>query len=65
VVNPLFHKTGALRKALYAGLLPHSGGEVLALYFIAPLLVIAVCVGAYSWARPTWPAVTAILVGGR
>jgi hypothetical protein len=38
---------------------------VLALYFIAPLLVIAVCVGAYSWARPTWPAVTTILAGGR
>jgi fucose 4-O-acetylase-like acetyltransferase len=55
----------ALRKALYAELLPHSGGEVLALYFIAPLLVIAVCVGAYSWARAAWPAVTAILAGGR
>jgi peptidoglycan/LPS O-acetylase OafA/YrhL len=55
----------AVRKALYADLLPRSGGEVLALYFIAPLLVIALCVAAYSWGRATWPALTTLLAGGR
>jgi surface polysaccharide O-acyltransferase-like enzyme len=55
----------ALRKLLYAEIVPTSGAAILALYFVTPLLVIALCLWAYALARISAPNVSAVLVGGR